>query len=182
MRFLGAQKYRIETVAKDGPIFNLQPTPLSKLLGIPMMVCNKRNEWLGREDMGFDPDSNHEGAILSFDVDPTSDRFGEVIDKNWDIALGNVIIARQDQKPITPEQVESLVEFLLSKILPAFCTFDIAATHGDLADGALTMAREEYVKKNICKARFLDFFQEFKQRKIGEGGEAWASAVSFYGV
>ena len=182
--FLGVQKYRVENIDKKGSLLKLQPTSISQLLGIPIIASksSESTEWdIGREEMGFDPDKNHEGAILNLMTDVTSARFGQV-EEMWSDSPGGVILARQDQKPITPQQVEVLVEFILSEVAPAFETFKMTTALENLEGERLKLAREDFVKRNICMAKFEQFFQNFKRGKVDEGDATWTSVVSLYDV
>lgn len=192
MHYLGVQKYRAEKVGKDHPILKLDPTPISKLVGIPVMVGkpgadsswdNIYSEWsCGQDEMGFDPDENAEGAVLNLNTDISSERFGKLDVRAWNNSPGGVIVARQDQKPITPQQVEVMVEFCRSDIKQAFGRFETTSAFDGLEGEALKKAREKFIENNIDKVKFQMFFEEYKQIKVDKGEKAWADVVSLYEV
>lgn len=71
-----------------------------------------------------------------------------------------------------------MVEFCRSEIKPAFDTFEMTSAFENLEGESLKKPQEEFIKKNICKANFGEFSQEFKKNKVDEGERAWADVFS----
>jgi len=99
-----------------------QPADISVHMGLPILVrkcqigASFANE---RQNLNYDPNSNAEAAILNIRADPTKFNFGIADTLEWETGpVGNVLVARLDKKPITPHQVEALVEFIKTKLSP----------------------------------------------------------------
>jgi hypothetical protein len=183
IHFLGLQKYRVEKISKEDTLLKLEPTSISQLLGIPIIASKSSEitEWHdGRREMTFDPDENHEGAILNLTADVTSARFGRV-DEMWSDSPGGVIVARQDQKPILPLQVEVLLEFILSEIVPAFDTFEMTTALENLEGEPLKKAREDFVKRIFARRSSRSSSSNSSEVRLAREMQP-ASVVSLYDV
>ena len=51
---------------------------------------------------------------------------------------------------------------------------------GDLLDEE--EERRKFTRENMCQAKFEEYFEELKKKKIKEGDESWADATSPYSV
>jgi hypothetical protein len=184
MHFLGVAKYRTATINSDDPKMKLQPTALSKRLGIPLIV-DRCNEACHEDDThhqvknlaSFDVDENCEGASLSIDINPKSIGFGKV-DGKWGNSPGGVLVVRQDGKPITPQQVEALISFVSNEIVTAGRILALS----NMAVDDLETWREQVIVDHLNKAHFEDCFNTFKKFKGQERVAGWAEVASLYDV
>ncbi|KAF7934765.1 uncharacterized protein EAE98_002810 [Botrytis deweyae] len=127
------------------PIFEGQPTNLSQLMGIPLIIQKIPRE-AGR-DVAFDKDylSNYYCGILHLDTLPHSETWGE-IPSQWHENVGTVLVARQDKKDITTLQLLAIMSFI--KLL------DLR----EVEDEPDVKTKQKFLEGHFTRMKFEQFF------------------------
>jgi len=161
-----------------------QPTEISVHMGLPILVrkCQIGNSFFNkRPNLNHDLDSNAEAAILNIRADPTKSNFGFADTLEWETGpVGSVFVARQDKKPITPHQVEALVEFIKTKLSPEMGKLKWKIQDWELSEQQ--KARKEFVGAEMCRDTFQAFLEDFKKEKVDKGESSWADVISPYAI
>ncbi|KAI9642454.1 hypothetical protein NHQ30_009259 [Ciborinia camelliae] len=185
--FLLRPKYLVTEIAKDDAIFRQQPTGLSKMIGLPILLRLSRallvdgeKEWreeniLKSNALSFDPFENDIARYLNLIVDASSHRWGLKEDDKSDTFL----LVRQDLKRLTEHHVEVLGTFCFS------CQVSMAAIRPQeegLPMEQIRLKRESFMEVFICKKYFKEYFEEFKKRKVDGGDKTWENEISPFHV
>lgn len=115
MKIYGRGKFEEVRVANDNKVFD-QPVPrISQLLGLPVRVirCSKYKE---TEGYGR---GNSEVTFLHMDANPKSSTWGWA-PMEWQEPAGNVLVVREDRKPLRQQHVEVLCRYCLDVLQPLF--------------------------------------------------------------
>ncbi|TGO17738.1 hypothetical protein BTUL_0015g00740 [Botrytis tulipae] len=111
MKTSGETQLVVTRVPELHPIFEGQPTSISQLMEIPLIIQRIPRE-AGR-DVVFDKDHlrNDFCAALHRDIRPFSETWGE-IPSQWHKNVGTVLVAREDKKDITTLQLTAIMKFI----------------------------------------------------------------------
>ncbi|KAF7894138.1 hypothetical protein EAF00_007652 [Botryotinia globosa] len=111
MKISGETQFVITRVPELHPIFEGQPTTISQLMGLPLIIQRIPRE-AGR-DVVFDKDHlrNDFCATLHLDTCPFSETWGK-IPPRWYENVGTVLVARGDKKDITALQLMAIMQFI----------------------------------------------------------------------
>jgi hypothetical protein len=90
----------------------LKATELSKAMKLPFMFYRQLGAPLKYDGPNWNPLANPVASAMNLDLQVLSDTWGEVDKKMWDDA-GDIIVAREDYKDITMQQVEAIAQFAL---------------------------------------------------------------------
>jgi MYND finger len=173
-RVFGTPEYSPVAVPPDHRIFYAprQP-PISKLLGIPLLVLNYPPDqaWKDDDDIPGDEDAYQNVPItfLFITVDP-SDRWWGWAPPKWQQDIGSVIIVREDRKTLTPLQVEAICFYCQRVAAPLFA--DALGMDGD-------QRSQEEVMGYLTKQNFAEFFQEYRAAGL-KRDPLWAQEKSPY--
>ncbi|TGO44534.1 hypothetical protein BCON_0502g00030 [Botryotinia convoluta] len=101
----------ISKVPELHPIFEGQPTNISQLMGVPLIIQKIPRE--AGKDVVIDEDQlrNDNCGILHLDTLPHSETWGE-IPSQWQENVGSVLVARQDKKDITTLQLSAIITYI----------------------------------------------------------------------
>lgn len=86
--------------------------------------------------------------------------------------IGSVLVVREDGKDVTRHQVEAMVRFCRDKLLGGMIDVDNVGME----------ARMRIVEEEMWRARFEEFFEGMRKRRIAKGDGSWETAVSPYDV
>ncbi|TGO63506.1 hypothetical protein BOTNAR_0099g00330 [Botryotinia narcissicola] len=111
MKTTGETQLVVTRVPELHPIFEGQPTSISQLMEVPLIIQRIPRE-AGR-DVVFDKDHlrNDFCAALHLDTRPFSETWGE-IPSQWHKNVGTVLVAREDKKDITTLQLTAIMKFI----------------------------------------------------------------------
>ncbi|KAF5867977.1 putative mynd domain protein [Botrytis fragariae] len=111
MNASGETQLAFTRVPELHPIFEGQPTNISRLMGIPLIIQKIPRE-AGR-DVVFDEDHlrNDFCGTLHLDTLPHSETWGE-IPSQWHENVGTVLVVRQDRKDITTLQLLAIMTYI----------------------------------------------------------------------
>ncbi|KAE8441955.1 hypothetical protein EG329_004122 [Mollisiaceae sp. DMI_Dod_QoI] len=171
---------RVE-ILKSHPIFEAtQPTSISTYIGLPILVRKHGNIYLSSKYSNLNENSN--AVLLNIDAKPESDKWDYTNLRQCDTDVGSVLVARQDKKDITPEQVEALVNFCRFDICPKMAVEEefLHSWHTGPTYAITQQARTKFVKAHLTRAKFEDFFEKFRDEKLAAGNGAWEHTVSPY--
>ncbi|RDL38872.1 uncharacterized protein BP5553_03212 [Venustampulla echinocandica] len=197
MNFDNKAKYLSVNVSKDHPIMVKGiVAEVSGHMGLPLYVqkLTPKPEWEARlHGLSWDPYQNFEPWFLIMGTNPDEEveDWGNADLQMWDLCVGPVLVVRQDGKEITPSQVEVLVAW--GRHLKSEMEGELEPDgeywekYGDVSDrefGVYDMekARKEFIKTEMCQAKFEEFLEEHKKMKIKEGDASWASVISPFAV
>lgn len=117
-----SKKYIAVEVPKDHPVFFQRSSPISALVGMTVKArkypFNKM--WEEMPFTGFAPWSDATAAFLHMEVDPNSGGTWGFAPMYWQNSNGNMLVVREDEKDITPAEVEVLCDFCQYKMQPLF--------------------------------------------------------------
>ncbi|TGO83707.1 hypothetical protein BPOR_0604g00050 [Botrytis porri] len=127
------------------PIFEGQPTNVSQLMGIPLIIQRIPRE--AGKDVVFDEDHlrNDICGHLHLDTLLHSVTLGE-IPPQWRENVGTVLVARQDRKDITPRQ------------LMAIATYTKLSDLGEVKDEPDVRTRQILLEGYFSRSEFEQFF------------------------
>jgi hypothetical protein len=80
----------------------------------------------------------------------------------------SISVLQGDKKAITPHQVEAIAQYCQNEPYSIMLTAQVET------------ARENVVGNWMCQAKFEEYLDKLKKRKVNEGDESWASVVSPY--
>ncbi|KAF4630290.1 hypothetical protein G7Y89_g7849 [Cudoniella acicularis] len=177
-------KHEVSTTTH--PIFkDTKPSPISVNLGIPLLIQNHGNFDRSWEAKG-DAFENQTALYLNLITDPQSDKWGFTDLKEWDQIIGGVLVVREDRKSISPYQVEALSYWCQFKLSTAMMECESQLCHkfecSEDEERKVMQGKEEFVKKEICREKFEEFFEDFKKEKVKSDAKDWADVVSPYSV
>jgi hypothetical protein len=183
--FLKLDKYLPVDIANIHPVWDIEyikPTEITKLLELPLLVRRVLPDpsWGDRvTGWGTSPYANPFAHALDIIVDPESDRWGCEGFGQYEV-LGRVLVAREDKKSITPRQIEAIISFIQDYVEPKMETERDNLVEMEL--GQMLSARKKFVKDNISKDKFEQFFNKLKKGKIEAGDASWKDEISPYQV
>ncbi|KAM0128793.1 hypothetical protein ACHAP3_008181 [Botrytis cinerea] len=135
----------VSNIPEFHPIFDGQPTNISKLMKIPLIIQGLPRE--ARKNVVFDEDQlrNDHCGVLHLDVLSHSDTWGE-IPSQWQNNVGTILVVRQDKKDITALQLLAIIAFIKR--------LDLSTVKDEPDVGT----REEFLDNYFSKTNFEDFF------------------------
>jgi hypothetical protein len=187
--FLGQVKFSENEVTTDHAIFkDAKPTPISVHMKLPLLVRKYGNFYSAWVEPGyaegFNPFENRTALFLNIETNEPGGRWGFTDLLEWDQNIGTVLVVREDKKDITAQQVEALCYFCQHELCPKMgLLMEQVYDWGYEEMGGfekVAKAKEEFVRKNMCREKFELFFEKFKQEKLAAGDGAWEHAVSPY--
>lgn len=135
----------VSNIPEFHPIFDGQPTNISKLMKIPLIIQRLPRE--ARNNVVFDEDQlrNDHCGVLHLDVLSHSETWGE-IPSQWQNNVGTVLVVRQDKKDITALQLLAIIAFI-KELDPS-----------TVKDEPDVGTREEFLDNYFSKKNFEEFF------------------------
>ena len=170
MKVLGADKFIPVEVSKSDPVFSADKSTSSEMIGVPIRARRITPHPAWKDSHESNMYENQEAIRLFRAMDPEQDGFSFVPD-TWDLVVGSVLVARDDGKDITPQQVEALSYYSWQHTTNRF---QEACEYEDF-----TGSKEKMVELAALfnPDSFRAFFAEFKAKKMVED-TSWVSAVS----
>ncbi|MCJ1433199.1 hypothetical protein MMC27_002558 [Xylographa pallens] len=148
-------------VPRDHPVF-MQKTPpeISRLVELPVLVKKYPPDRAWKDHR--QSYNNVQATFLHVDADPKSQGWGWA-PPEWQSYVGSVLVVRQDNKDLTPQQAEVLCDFCYGSMQSKF----EASLEG-------TMTRDK-VMGFMTKQRFAKFFKDYQKEQTSFGNH-WGSA------
>lgn len=197
--FLNLDKFTTVELPSIHPIFhpdiswmptNPRPIDISVHVDLPLLIRKviPDPQWRGLPrifGVPIMPYENKKAVYLNLITDTLSTKFGFVDRDEWDQEVGRVLVVRKDRKDIAVHLVEAMVYFSRDVIHPLILkhrrvTEESPPTQLSLEE--LSQGRTQLVQSQICRTKFEEFFQRFKQGKVDDGDTSWAEDVSPYDV
>ncbi|KAK0111867.1 hypothetical protein ONS96_001135 [Cadophora gregata f. sp. sojae] len=185
MTILGRRKYIGVDVAVNHPIwdtFNMpsDPTVVSGMIGVPLRIQRIYPDarFAGK---GFDTMENDDARYLDIETVKTWRHWG-MPDSGYTgqsgtgKIFGRVLVVREDMKDITPQQIEAIASFFRQEVAPKMRK----AGNERLSKLSAKSAQIEGKKKLtdlVSRAKFEEFFDKFKAKKIKSGDTSWEQAT-----
>ncbi|KAK0100015.1 hypothetical protein ONS95_013168 [Cadophora gregata] len=113
------ERYTEVAISKEHPIWNSDPTPASKIMGLPLLVHKQPHNpaWSQNDHTRFD---NQPAIFLNLTVDPKIEDMWGFAPPEWQNEVGSTLLVRKDQKNLSREQAWALVEFMQFRVSDAF--------------------------------------------------------------
>ncbi|KAF7959544.1 hypothetical protein EAE96_001160 [Botrytis aclada] len=153
MNALGENPMAASKVPELHPIFEGQPTNISKLMGIPLIIQKIPRE--AGKDVVFNEDHlrNDFCGILHLDTLPHSETWGE-IPSQWRDNVGTVLVVRQDKKDLTTLQLLAITAYISRVGLKAVEKEPDVGTKQRFLEDYFTRSKfEEYFFGRFAKSR-----------------------------
>lgn len=115
MELYGRPKYETVMVEKNNKVFTQPVTSISQCLGLPVTALRCS---VYKATDGYDR-TNEEVVFLHMNAIPSSERWGWA-SAEWQLPTGNVIVVRDDRKPMEKEHVEAMCRYCLDVLTPLF--------------------------------------------------------------
>ncbi len=117
-----SKKYVAVDVPKDHPVFFQRSSPISAMVGMTVKahMYPFDKAWENMPSTGNGPWSNATAAFLHMEVDPNPGVTWGFAPMHWQNSNGNILVVREDEKDITPAEVEMLCDFCQYKMQPLF--------------------------------------------------------------
>ncbi|KAL8748020.1 MAG: hypothetical protein Q9190_000170 [Brigantiaea leucoxantha] len=170
---LGEQQYyrAKKYVSVDIPRFQYQlqlqgrSSPISSLAGFPV----RGRKYPLKRDLYSDAKaySNREIGHLFREVDPPSTAWG-MTHHHWDFHVGSVLLVREDEQDLTPQQAEALCAFCEEKIQPLIKEASEHNMVDETGRGSVVSAINPWA--------FREFYEDYRRRMIKDQG--WTGATS----
>jgi hypothetical protein len=166
----------------NGYIAGFGATEVSKMIRRPLLVRRifPDKQWNNSYFISlFRPQnwySNSVAEYLNLNTDITSTEWGcRDPGYNRGQIYSRVLVAREDKLAITAHQVETVAAFFKH----VFETLDRQklVQLGGLSGSSLYAARDNLMAANVSRARFVQFFTNFRNQKVGGGDATWANEV-----
>ena len=166
------EKFIDVDVQRDHPIYTQQPTSVTKVMGIPLLVRKypPAKAWKG-DRASHD---NQSATFLNLSADINSPEFGWALPE-WQSYVGSVLVVRQDRKDIDAKQGFAIAEFCQHYLQERF--------EGTLESNNPKVARIKMVRDHICQAAFERYLEEFKEEMVqsfDSDAHTWRDVVSPY--
>lgn len=163
-------------INSDHPIFkDTHPAGASHIMALPILLrkCNDFNPaWNGMKDaQGIGYLNNEHAARLDGRLWTSESSQADSEDPST-FDMGNVLVVRDDQKSIQPEQVEALVSFNVLQ--------HMNGNNARLREIGSIRVLEIESKKIWTRDVFERFFVTFKKMKLDGGFTEWKDIVSPY--
>ena len=189
---LGSGKFTQVEIPDNHPIFHhtdTLPTSVSKNMGLPLLVRKMTNiafkdqvkeaeRLIGSKGLGYNPYKNRRALFLNISTNTMSRSFMYADRKIWDTLIGRVLVVRQDQKDITPHQVEALSRYCKHNIMYSIQILEEGIY--DLDRVPKSIERKKLIKEHMSRSEFDKFFFNLKAEKAAAGDESWANECSPY--
>jgi hypothetical protein len=166
----------------NGYIAGFGATEVSKMIQVPLLVRRifPDKQWNNNSlNFTFRPQnwySNSVAEYLNLNTDIASTEWG-CRDPGYDCGhiYSRVLVVREDKLAITAHQVEAVAAFFKH----VFETLDRQklVQLGGLSGPPLYAARDNLMATNVSRARFVQFFTNFRNQKVGGGDTTWANEV-----
>jgi hypothetical protein len=181
-KFRGKPKYAPISVVAIHGIFRLKATEFSRAVKLPFMTFKQFGASPKYDGPGWNPLANPVASAMNLDLQVLSDTWGGVNNKMWDEA-GDIIVAREDHKDITMQQVEAIAQFALK--VQELVTKQVIAELVDSEnqdEKAKAALRCKFLQEEVSKEKFEKFFVKYKVDKIRKKDETWRGVVSPYSI
>jgi hypothetical protein len=166
----------------NGYIAGFGATEVSKMIRCPLLVRRifPDKQWNDNSFLSFFRPhnwySNSVAEYLNLNTDITSTEWG-CRDPGYSRGqiYSRVLVVREDKLAITAHQVEAVAAFFKN----VFETLDRQklVQLGGLSGSSLYAARDNLMAANVSRARFVQFFTNFRNQKVGGGDTTWANEV-----
>jgi hypothetical protein len=158
---LTRKKFLDVNVQRDHPIYSQQPTSVTRVMGMPLLVRKYPPAKAWKDDRASH--DNQSATFLNLSADINSPEFGWA-PPEWQSYVGSVLVVRQDGKDIDAKQGFAIAEFCQHYLQERFeNTFE--------SDNP-KRARVKMVQDHICQAAF--------ERYLESDGHTWRDVVSPY--
>jgi hypothetical protein len=179
-KFRGKPRYTPTSVIAVHGIFQLKATELSKAIKLPIMTYKQLAAPLRYNGPGWNPLANPVASAMNLNLQVLSDTWGGVDKNMWD-DVGDIIVAREDHKDITMQQVEAIAQFALKvqKLVTKQVTAELADSENQ-DKKAKAALRCKFLQEEVSKEKFENFFVKYKVDKIKKKDKTWRGVVSPY--
>ncbi|PVH85600.1 hypothetical protein DL98DRAFT_651003 [Cadophora sp. DSE1049] len=166
------ERYSEVAISKQHSIWNSEPTPASKIMGLPLLVKKQPHNpaWNQNDHTRFD---NQPATFLNLTVDPKVEDMWGFAPPEWQNQVGSVLLVRKDQKNLDREQAWALAEFMQFRVSDAF---------EDAMESGEERQRRAAVLKMLNWKQFDDFLEKFKVEMAASDGNSWAGVRSPFGT
>lgn len=155
-------KYEVVRVEKNNAVFNQRVPSISQAIGLPVRVSRCSNS---KSKNGYNR-TNQEATFLHTDSIPSSDRWGWA-ELDWQKPAGNVILVREDLRPLEKEHVEAMCRYTLDVLVPQF--------HQSLEEW---ISKEEVLAK-LTEEAFGEYWKEYDScKRVSRKNRTWKDVGS----
>ncbi|TGO32234.1 hypothetical protein BHYA_0337g00060 [Botrytis hyacinthi] len=167
MNASGETQLAVTRVPELHPIFEGQPTNISQLMGIPLIIQRIPRE-AGR-DVVFDKDHlrNDFCGALHLDTLPHSETWGQ-IPSQWHENVGTVLVAREDKKDITTLQLTAIMTFIRR------LDFSVVKDEPDVG------MKQAFLEGHFTRRNFEEFFFNLFAANVGQIPQLDGDLISPY--
>lgn len=153
------EKFEAVKVPRSDPVFGVPVTSISKLISLPIKVirCSTYKSMEGYNS------TNPEATFLHMNANPRDESWGWA-PMEWQDPAGNVVVVREDGKPLLPQHAQALCHFCLSYLQPLF---------DDSLEQGSARARAKVMEK-ITRTEFEGFYLGYDRFKR-ESDSSWKS-------
>jgi hypothetical protein len=177
---------KVEILSTHPVFINTQPSALSLKLGLLILVYKHKNladyALMDPSDLAIvyrdgNPYRNDNAMFMNLNVDPRSEDWGTSNPEEWEGKVGNVLVVRQDKKPISVQQVHLLARFCsrLDQDMKA-----LKRKTAGMSRVEKFRARIDFVEKQMCAEALEKFFETVKKTKNKDGDSSWMAATSLF--
>ncbi|KAL2068295.1 hypothetical protein VTL71DRAFT_16393 [Oculimacula yallundae] len=167
------EKFAEVLIAKDHSIWDLPPTPASKIMGLPLLTQKQSHNpaWNPNSHTRFD---NQAATFLNLTVDPkVDDGMWGFAPLEWQQEVGSVLLVRKDGKDLSRTQAWALAEFMQHEVSDAF---EDAMEEGEEKE------RRAKVLELLNWKRFDEFLVKFVPDMMDVDGMGWQGCKSPFGT
>jgi hypothetical protein len=161
----GKPELELVTISPRSTIFNTPVCEISKLIGFPLQIMRVHTPY----------ELNHSNSNATFlkircktgpDPEAIFNAIGYAPDE-WQVAAGNVIVARADRKPLRMETLQILCDFCEVRMMRVFQ--EAGEQYEMLEEAELEKHMEEVVKQEFTTIAFRVYADEYALRERKHG-------------
>ena len=171
MKVLGKAKYIPVNVSIYDRVILADKSKASEMVGVAVRVHKLSPDPAWKDRIGAGMYDNVEVTRLFRCMDPKAWDF-ILAPFAWDLSVGSVVMVRDDQQDITPQQVEALCYYISSEDM--MDKISDALEHQNLT-GSFTEI--DKLLALYTPEKFREFFVDFKAKKVADDA-SWATEVS----
>ncbi len=163
-------KFTPVVVSVLDPVFKADKSTLSEMVGVPIRARKFPPHPAWKDSGELDIYTNQEATFLFRNMDPEHDGFG-IVSRSWDRRVGSVLVARDDGRDITPQQVEAVCYYSWQHTTDMFSD---AWEYDDRFGSNKEMVK---LAALFTPNKFREFFADFKAKKMVNDA-SWVTAES----